>query len=420
MLKRKSHTKSRNGCTNCKKRRIKCDEKGPPCANCVARSWSADKCTYEALTRAPRMPDDRRNDRRPPYLPSPSPDPAASQAAVLSPSSWSSSPTGDRLLELELLHRWSTRTWTAFYAIPECQPYLLDYLPRKALRHSYLLNAIFASAAADLALSSSMSAFDEGRSATKYLRASLEYGNRASAEFRAQISELTPENIDLVAYFSSMSYVVNFVTPSVLSSHDTSETTLDRVLVLVDAVLASARIGIDKHQWLLNSPCPARVIATRYPVDLGLMERLDPSTKIAIGLLTSVCQRVQLSDGRTAGDVFTYKLAVGQTKYCFAEENAGRLQKYFTSVFPIAGDEFATHLRLREPMALFVLMYWGVLVHKATGREVGAWMVGDTGRQIVEEVSELLVVSNIAGVPGVSEGIAWTRNRADLPPLPGY
>lgn len=38
MVSRKSHLKSRNGCQNCKKRRIKCDERSPSCGNCTKHS----------------------------------------------------------------------------------------------------------------------------------------------------------------------------------------------------------------------------------------------------------------------------------------------------------------------------------------------------------------------------------------------
>ncbi|KAK4444341.1 hypothetical protein QBC34DRAFT_442586 [Podospora aff. communis PSN243] len=430
MLKRKSHTKSRKGCTNCKTRRIKCDEKGPPCANCVARSWSTEPCTYEAP--APRLPPGTKR-KNPPSSSSSSnssvcqlqlPSPPSSHHLTISPRAFSSTPTPNsnpnaidtRLLELELLHRWSTRTWTAFYAIPECQPYLLDHLPRQALRNSYLLNAIFASAAMDLAMASSRSS-DRPSETRHYLRTALEYGNRALVEFRAQVDTLTPENIDLVAYFSSMSSIVSFVTPPGERGH--AESCLDRLIGLIESLIATARFGVDKHEWLLASPCPARTIATEYAVDLGLMGLLDPGTRAAIELMTSVCKSVTLSDGRKAGEVFSYCLAVGQTKYCFAEERAGRLQQYYTSMFPIAGEEFVGGMRTREPMALLVIMYWGVLADRAAKSEWGGWIVGDTGREVVREASEMLVRSAIADVPGVAEGIAWTRYQVELAPLEG-
>ncbi|KAK0622582.1 hypothetical protein B0T14DRAFT_413114, partial [Immersiella caudata] len=324
-----------------------------------------------------------------------------------------------RLLELELLHRWSTRTWTAFYAIPQCRPYLLDHLPRQALRHSYLLHGLFASAAMDLATASSRS--HSPSEARRYLRIALEYGNRASVEFREQVDELTPENIDIVAYFSSMSSIVSYATPP--GNGDMVRvgwgSYLDRLVGLIESLIATARFGVDKHEWLLASPCPARTIAEEYGVDLGLMEVLDPATRAAIQLMTSVCAVVTLGDGRKAADVFAYCLAVGQTKYCFAEERVGRLQQYYTSMFPIAGEEFVRGVEGREPMALFVIMYWGVLADRAARSEWGGWIVGETGREVVREASEALVVSGIRDVPGVAEGIAWTRFQVGLEPLPG-
>lgn len=42
ILSRRSHRKSRLGCLNCKRRRIKCDESRPQCTNCVRHSIACD------------------------------------------------------------------------------------------------------------------------------------------------------------------------------------------------------------------------------------------------------------------------------------------------------------------------------------------------------------------------------------------
>ncbi|KAF2011394.1 hypothetical protein BU24DRAFT_426470 [Aaosphaeria arxii CBS 175.79] len=42
LITRKSHRKSRLGCLNCKRRRIKCDEKKPQCSNCITRDINCD------------------------------------------------------------------------------------------------------------------------------------------------------------------------------------------------------------------------------------------------------------------------------------------------------------------------------------------------------------------------------------------
>ncbi len=47
------------------------------------------------------------------------------------------------------------------------------------------------------------------------------------------------------------------------------------------------------------------------------------------------------------------------------------------------------------------------------------WALVSEGRDIVAESSTLLLSSDIKDIPGVREGIAWTRNEVDLFPLPG-
>jgi hypothetical protein len=52
---RKGHTKSRRGCLNCKRRRIKCSEKHPECHHCIK---SGLRCEYPSniTSTAPRFP----------------------------------------------------------------------------------------------------------------------------------------------------------------------------------------------------------------------------------------------------------------------------------------------------------------------------------------------------------------------------
>ncbi|EME44554.1 hypothetical protein DOTSEDRAFT_172825 [Dothistroma septosporum NZE10] len=58
-LARKTHRKSRLGCVECKKRRVKCDEAKPACTNCRRRSTPCDYNTATSTRyRTPTRPDD--------------------------------------------------------------------------------------------------------------------------------------------------------------------------------------------------------------------------------------------------------------------------------------------------------------------------------------------------------------------------
>jgi hypothetical protein len=385
------------------------------------------------------------------------------------------------------MHRWSTRSYNTFCSTPICQPYVQEHLPHAALQHSHLLNAIFATAALDLAISSSP---QQGSRARYYLRAALECITVANADFRSHVTSISPENIDLLMYFSSMAAILQFSMPSDEITI-TPTGTIDRVATLYDMWLGSMRIGMSNLDWLMASPCPAAAVAESYGTDPELMKALDPGTQAAINLLSSVSRRVRLphittattaatavgnavppdaypqhdragigeidtatamatpgtdtytqmtirtthnpststtqpaspatpldAKGPLAHSVFSYQLAVGQTKYCFAEDHRNRAQSYFLTLFPVAGEEFAAAVRSREPMAMFVLMYWGVLIHRAS-RDPRTWTIRSSGRDLVAEVSQLLLTSCIVDIPGVREGIAWTRFQVDLGPLEG-
>jgi hypothetical protein len=279
------------------------------------------------------------------------------------------------------------------------------------------MNCILATAAVDLALCTV-----GAPASAAYLQAALEYGNRASADFRAQVVDVSRENIDLLVYFSSMAAVVNFAMPAEGIS------TIQRVSTFFDMFLSSARIALTNVEWFIDSLNSAGTVVYRYPTDLDLFEALDPEIKSALDLLSSVSRGVRLpptdslelglaAEGPLANDVLAYKLAVDQTKYCFAEDYHGRMKCYFSTLISVAGEEFAAGVKKMEPMAMFIIMYWGVLMDRA-GKDPMLWMIVSAGRDLVDETSEVLQSSRIARIPGVQEGIAWTRRQVGLPSLP--
>ncbi|KAK3292374.1 uncharacterized protein B0H64DRAFT_328347 [Chaetomium fimeti] len=436
MIKRKSHTKSRNGCRNCKKRHVKCDEQGPPCLHCIMRK-EPETCTFPFL-RQPPASSSRPSSVVPPPPAVVTPPAVAVALPTLPPSSSSSSSPvlteNNRILELELMHRWSTRSWTCQETTPACRPYLQEHLPRAALRNGYLLNAILATAAVDLAVSYKDSSPSDSAS---YYRTALEYGNKAMSDFRTQVTTLTPENVDLVFYFSSLVGVVHFAVPAA----DENMSVIDRVCEQADLTLKSGHIIAENLAWFMAGPSPIPTVVREYTQDLALLDKLDPRTRATLDLMTSVSCQVRVpptsptiqggaaltkevlvlseeGQGPFARELHIYRLAIGQTKYCYAEDLLNRRKAYFHTMFAVAGPRFSAAVRNREPMAVFVLMYWGVLVHRRR-RDPSLWVLVPEGRDIVAESTSLVFSSEIIDVPGVREGIAWTRFQVGLPELPG-
>jgi hypothetical protein len=336
---------------------------------------------------------------------------------VSSPAAFSSTPESHRLLELELMHRWTTMTYMGLVAVPEDQPYLQEYLPRAALRNTYLMNGILALSALELARSSG--------TPTAYLPAALEYSNKASVNFRAELSNITQDNLHLLYYFAMMAAAFNFAVPSEQMS------AIDRIGIAFDMVIGAQQIAEVNMEWLKDSPISANTV-----LDLGkaTMQILDSDTLAALDRLTAVSrymspswpatmmERMKLHVAKMGvtsppeSERDMYWLAIAQLKYCFAEDARGLIVGYCLSFIPTAGADYIWAVRKQEPVALFMLMYFGVLMDRY-GEDPRMWWIAKTGHDLVKEASEILLRTPVAMIPDGREGIAWTRRQVGLPPL---
>ncbi|KAL4893284.1 gamma-glutamyltranspeptidase-domain-containing protein [Aspergillus ambiguus] len=155
MPSRRSHTKSRKGCLQCKRRHVKCDEDLPKCGLCKKRKLD---CTYPPPSTEP--------DGQSQQL-SPSHD-GPDTSAVLS----TDLPLPTRMLEMRLFHLYLTETY-----ITVCQGgldanHFQCIVPRMATAHPYLLDAL-------LALTALHQASMEPGDNRPWLEAALKYQSRA-------------------------------------------------------------------------------------------------------------------------------------------------------------------------------------------------------------------------------------------------
>ncbi|PGH27859.1 hypothetical protein AJ80_00409 [Polytolypa hystricis UAMH7299] len=120
---RKIRRKSRLGCGNCKRRRIKCDERKPQCTNCAGRSVSCD------------------------FL-------ASGESTALEGASLLRSPPSHgelNTVDLELLLHYTTRTSYSITSALELHPTLQVTYPEIALSHHFVMHGILALSALHLA-----------------------------------------------------------------------------------------------------------------------------------------------------------------------------------------------------------------------------------------------------------------------------
>ncbi|TLS30793.1 hypothetical protein PpBr36_03305 [Pyricularia pennisetigena] len=555
VMKRKAHSKSRNGCRNCKKRHVKCDEQGPPCLNCVVRE-TQDTCTYaqppqqqqtrsSASTLSPGFvtPDGTHNctaGGRPPRIPvspagrflSPS---SSGSSSLTSSASETAAADARRLMDVELMHRWSTITYKSFVSIAEDRYYLQTEVPLAAFKHEYLLNGILALTALEKALTeatdSTPPADDEvvdeahvpltvsdsvgslerpSEEVRTYVRAGLDYYGRAIRAFREKLCGiLGPEDQHPLFFMAMLAPLINLIIPRSLkllnqeraeggkdswsggridSGDSQAHSSIAQALGIFE--LFHGLSSIMRMDWggILNSPAGPSITAA---LKLGPpdVHSLDPDTNKALNTLMAVAASLasstnnaaagqdrtdqedvkqgsraitapveellavadfdSLHDGRLSGSIpepqpslatksvalelsgevpqrtkaeqrrDMYMNEVFYLRYCFAETQRAAY-KFSGLGWPcMGGHEFTRALARREPFALLLLAFWGVLI----GRESNStWWTGSIGADLVAEISEALVLLEMRGqlgdgfasMPEWRASVSWTRTQIGL------
>ncbi|KAK8128091.1 hypothetical protein PG984_009199 [Apiospora sp. TS-2023a] len=454
MHKRRSHHKSRNGCYSCKQKHVKCDEQGPPCTNCVLREAECKYPTPEELeearlkkqaaaSAARPKPKTHKLVRKQPLSGAP-PGLAPAVPQLLSGPSQppvSGEPLYDRRLELELMHQWTTKTWMGFYGIPEDQRYLQEELPRTALGEGYLLNGILAIAATDLAHQT------QGPASSKYVSAALGFSNRASIQFRQQLSILSATNNTHVLYHRGI-----IVEKRNLSNLMKSEIASDaaggldghqgkiqrRFNTFFDILLATYNILLSNIQWTMNNPSDIRAAVDRLLKDPLTLDFIGFDTRLAMERLTSVSQQIRtnfasgnIDDAAVApppapplgylcSEVPMYRLIVAQVKLSFVVEALNLPQGFCLSLITTTGLEFLNLVLAMDTMALFVLLHIGVVFYRMFRKEDKAGRaMGSIAQELIKELSRILEATPVCQIPEGREAIIWCQQQVGLLPMPG-
>ncbi|KAH7256307.1 hypothetical protein BKA59DRAFT_412767 [Fusarium tricinctum] len=389
-MKRRTHNKSRHGCRNCKKRHVKCDEQGPPCANCLARNLEGCSYLADPLTQLPATETRRR-------------------------------------IELELMHRWSTSSYKSLVSIPEDEQWLQQDMGRWALKHEYLLQGMFAFSALEVALCGGAVVVEDDYP-TYYAKLAVEYYDKASRSFRAQLENVTSENAQKIFMFSFLAVSVNMALGQCTAFEELQEGVLERMVTLWELLMGNASIA-DQHFDALISGALSRStesLMLRTQLQIETPSSLSKDTEEAIERLSIIvnkaCEILTSSSPEDKSEVNTrissYRASVSAIQTCFVQDSKDVYRGVAIGFPAMAGRDFGLALKSSDPVALLLMVYWGVQLN-----ELGklAWWAGTFGKKMVDEVSELLWVpdpgSEIMSMPGWRECISWARLEVDIPPI---
>ncbi|KAH6714935.1 hypothetical protein BKA61DRAFT_603392 [Leptodontidium sp. MPI-SDFR-AT-0119] len=386
MAPRRPHNKSRNGCDTCKQRRVKCDERGPPCQRCLTRGA---QCRYSTRAtgdspQSPAIPSglESTHAHTPPHSPS----------LVPSPDQSSKSPV--RLLELELLHRYSTKTYKGFALLSSDEELWQSFAVKEALKFEFLMKEIFALAALHKAT-------EIPESASEYINYALEWKNEALALAHNALQNINQGNSGAVFMFSIMTMIFAIVPPLSVPGI-TFRSPLENLLVLFEFQKGTASLaGICRH-WLETSPF-GWIFGLKPPENTV---RVNENFDIAITRLK------ELNASYTENpptDSVVYSNAINSLSFC-SVGSRGRVLAWLT----MAGQDFLSKLKEEEPMALLILIHWAVLLESLND----LWWAKNAGKRLVEDVVVVLekvaFSSGARRLPGWAEAVGWARWEAGV------
>ena len=365
MATRRSHQKSRRGCLNCKRRHVKCDE-AIPCKRCSDRG---DACGYA----------------------SPSIGPSQTSSGAEPDSSYDSAlitefnfPAHRRLLELQLMHRWSTETYKSCTTPGSDDDEVWQYLvPKLAFEDEFLLNGLFALTAFEIARLTKKNDYE------KYVNAALEYHTLALGSFRSQLPRITTERHEASLCFSLMLMVFALASAQFVSKPSREEQggMVQTAITVFELLRGSIPIAESKEGYIAENPYIRKL--KRFE-DLP-KATLDKRTEDALAKLgdlndSRISSSMRDSDKRRVQQIARWeacKKALAFLRQCFERCVDRTSEGYALGWLNMAGESYVEAVKSEDDTALLVLALWGVLVDRL-GRQV--WWTQKFGRLLVEEI----------------------------------
>ncbi|KAI1747638.1 C6 zinc finger domain-containing protein [Xylaria castorea] len=423
MTGRRSHTKSRLGCKECKRRKVKCDEQRPSCFNCTRHGMacsfapakslpavsSAPSCCIHGLP-CPSHSSSSWSERtvtsdtaRRPFSPSSSDADFRDHETVLEdddvscyqytnlPISTASDTTFNNSLrqpwtrDLELLHHYCTITSPTFAHQESVRHVWRSVLPREGYSHEFVMHGI-------LSLAALHKAYLLPNKRETYLACASHHYAIGQREFREILTKVTDENWKPVYCFALI--VIAYVFCLTVGDRDQSITTSIRNISEVFAVTRGIKAALQPYMdrlcqtdlaplvqsvWLVAvAPPPDRMPSLEYsPLPNDLFHALSH-------LRISFRNEVDLPN-RADYDEAISNLDVSAINAAQAGVNI-EVGAVMTWAFLLPESVGADIGRL-EPHALVVLSYWAVLLAALDG---DFWFLRGRGRELLGEIEHRL------------------------------
>ncbi|KAJ5775287.1 uncharacterized protein N7511_000298 [Penicillium nucicola] len=364
---RRTHKKSRNGCIECKRRHMKCDEQRPVCSNCIS---SARDCQFVGPVSI--LHSTRSVSREPASV-----SPAVLSSTVATPDQ---QPDKDpeyapvNMLHVELVHNFSTETLKVFHKPNTASSFLSFHDMFQHCREApYLMNEL-------LSLSSLHLSITRPGQQKFYRDRSTELQNHALSSFNGMSSQITDDNCVPVFLFAGV-LGLHMLCETLVCRETDFESFLDRFVQYV-IVHHGVRVVTGQGRWQLLQNTALKPLFEFGEILPPLESSLGPVCETLINRI----QGLGLDDA-----IFrNYEQTVRALQSIMTIIEDHDLKAYSIDAlvaWPVLVSRDYIHLVAeRKGEALVILAYFGALLDTQRDK----WVFCDGGRFLVDSVSHYL------------------------------
>lgn len=369
---RKSHTKSRSGCVECKRRHLKCDEGRPICRNCT---FSQRKCSYAPFSKTQDDQETRLGSNIAPATPSAisqvgsTPD-IAPIIATYSPRTEPVSLLG--VDHIELFHHFTTETCQTIMISPHHTDSYRHIIAERAFQQHFLLAQI-------LALSACHMSLKRPERAAYYHEYASSQQAHAVTGWKDIIDHIDASNCLDVLLFSHLIALQAFW--DIFASTQTDLGIFLDQLVRCIRMLRGVNVVIQTWWEALVQTQIGSIM-----LNADQQQNTPTSSRHECRHLRAMIDDADAS----AKSMETYHESLDRLQTCFDAENSldtpGASTHQVFSWLVVASEDYTDLLDQRRPEALVLLAYFAVLLH----RRNQSWVINDAGLRLLSRIRSYL------------------------------
>ncbi|PVH76165.1 hypothetical protein DL98DRAFT_518178 [Cadophora sp. DSE1049] len=381
---RRPHHKSRNGCVQCKARKIKCGEEKPTCKKCQSYGTECSFLQTHPLQRVPPPPPPQAavptwadpkptptGSREPTIQSMLSPDPNTTQSsspAISSPMRRSSPPPESfTMQDLELLHFYTTTYSDNFFEDPKLIEIYRTTVVQLAFDYPFLMHEIMSVAALNLAII-------RPQKRASYHHLSDTHAATGLSLFQAEVSKLNEHNCHACLAFSALIFTNAWASqdvnkPSTLFLSPSNDDEDYEQIRWIKLQRGTKTLISTAWPSLVNGPLAAMFVPWK-DLDPNRADPLPEDEERRFQELAESWSAVS-EDKRGILDG-----ALKQTRRIFSmltffpeQSKIEIIMTWFTAV----SDEYLDLLEQKYPQAILIVMYYCVVLQRL---ESAWWMKG--------------------------------------------